>query len=107
MVSFELTSNNEIGNGQENNDMETFLQTVGYQQKEGFTACLTVFQALSDREYYIGRSWLEKPNTSRLYTSVAIEAAQQIFFFTHPRNNTAVADIARLVKVGNSLVLSN
>ncbi len=61
MVSFELTPNNEIGNGQENNDIETFLQTVGYQQQEGFTACLTVFQALSDRECYIGRPWLEKP----------------------------------------------
>ncbi len=79
MVSFQLTPNNEIGNGQENNDMETILQTVGHQQQEGFTACLTVFHALSDREYYIGRPWLEKPKTSRLYTSVAIEAAQQNF----------------------------
>ncbi len=32
MASFELPPNSEIGNGQENNDMETFLQTVGYQQ---------------------------------------------------------------------------
>ncbi len=44
MVSLELTPNSEIGNGQENNDMDTFLQTVGHQQfamLEGFTACLT------------------------------------------------------------------
>ncbi len=79
MVSFELTPINEIGNGQENNDMETFLQTVGCQQQEGFTACLTVVQALSDRKYYIGRPWLEKPKTNRLYTSITMEAAQQIF----------------------------
>ncbi len=80
MVSFELTPNNEIGNGQENNGIETFLQTVGCQQQEDFTACLTVVQALSDREYYIGRPWLEKPKTSRLYTSITIEAAQQNFY---------------------------
>ncbi len=53
MDGLELTPNSKIGNDQENNDTETFLQTVGYQQfdtLEGFTACLTAFQALFDSE---------------------------------------------------------
>ncbi len=82
MVSLELTPNSKTGNGQENSDMEIFLQTVGLQQfdtLEDFTASLTTFQALSDREYYIERSWLEMPKTSRLYTSITIESAQQNF----------------------------
>ncbi len=82
MVSLELTPNSKIGNGQENNDMEIFLQTVGHQQfdnLEDFTASLTTFQALSDRKYFIWRAWLEKPKNSRLYTSVAVEAGQQNF----------------------------
>ncbi len=58
MVSLDLIPNSEIGNGQNNNDMETFLQTVGHQQfdtLEGFTTCLTAFQALCVREYYMYR----------------------------------------------------
>ncbi len=53
MVSLELTPNSEIGNGQENNHMKTFLQTVGHQQfdtLEGVTVCLTAIQPFSDRE---------------------------------------------------------
>ncbi len=58
MVSFDLTPNSEIGNGQDNNDTATFLQTVGHQQcvtLEDFMTCLATFQALSVREYYLYR----------------------------------------------------
>ncbi len=58
MVSFGLTPHSEIGNGQDNNDMATFLQTVGYKQfvtLEDFMISLTAFQALSAREYYLYR----------------------------------------------------
>ncbi len=58
MVSLDLTPNSEIGNGQDNNDVDTFMQTVGHQQfdtLEGFTACLTAFQAISVREHYLYR----------------------------------------------------
>ncbi len=58
MVSLDLTANSKIGNGQDINDMETFLQTVGHQQfntLEGFTTCLTAFQAISVGEYCLYR----------------------------------------------------
>ncbi len=58
MVSFDLTPNSEVGNGQDNNDKATFLQTVGHQQfaaLEDFMTCLAAFQALSVREYYLYR----------------------------------------------------
>ncbi len=58
MVSFDLTPNSEIGNGQDNNDAATFLQTVGHQQLvtlEDFMTCLATFQTLSVREYYLFR----------------------------------------------------
>ncbi len=58
MVSFDLTPNSEIGNGKDNNEMETFLQTVGHQQfvtLEDFLTCLAAFQALSVREYHLYR----------------------------------------------------
>ncbi len=58
MVSFDLTLNSEIGNGQDNNDAATFLQTVGSQQfvtLEDFMTCMATFQALSVREYYLYR----------------------------------------------------
>ncbi len=63
MVSLDLISNSEIGNGQDNNDMETFLQTVGHQQfdtLEGFTTCLTAFQAISVREHYLYRKAIDR-----------------------------------------------
>ncbi len=58
MVIFDLTPNSERGNGQDNNDMATFLQIVGHQQfvtLEDFMTCLAAFQALSIREYYLCR----------------------------------------------------
>ncbi len=63
MVSFDLTPNSEIGNGQDNNDMATFLQTVGNQQfvtLADFMTCLAAFQALSVREA-IARKAEEQP----------------------------------------------
>ncbi len=74
MVSLELTPNSEIGNDQENNNMQTFLQTVGHQHfdtLDGFTACLTAFQTLSDREYYLYRKAMARkaedlPFTNRM-----------------------------------------
>ncbi len=63
MVSFDLTPNSEIGNGQDNNEMATFLQTVGHQQfatLEEFMACLAVFQALSVRAHYLYRKALAR-----------------------------------------------
>ncbi len=56
MVSFDLTPSSEIGTGQDNKDMATFLQSVGHQQiatLEDFMTCLAAFQALSVREYYL------------------------------------------------------
>ncbi len=68
MVCVNLTPNSEIGVGQENNNMENFLQTVGHQQLgtlAGFTACLTAVQAPSDKEYYLYEDLLaHKPNTA-------------------------------------------
>ncbi len=63
MVSFDLTPNSKIGNDQDNNDMATFLQTVGHQQfvtLEDFMTCLTAFQALSLREYYLYRKAIDR-----------------------------------------------
>ncbi len=53
MVSFDLTPNSEIGYGQDNNDMATFLQTVGHQQ-------FVTLEALSVREA-IARKAEEQP----------------------------------------------
>ncbi len=55
MVSFDLNSNSEIGNGQDNNDMIILLQTVGNQHfatLEDFMT-LAAFQALSVKEFYL------------------------------------------------------
>ncbi len=63
MVSFDLTPNSELGDDQDNNDMATFLQTVGHQQfvtLEDFMTCLAAFQALSVREYYLYRKFIAR-----------------------------------------------
>ncbi len=76
MVSFDLAPNSEIGNGQDNNDMATFLQTAGHQQfvtLEDFMTCLAAFQALSVREYYLYRK------------AIARKAEEQSF--VHQRRN--------------------
>ncbi len=56
MVSFDSDSNSEIGNGQDNNDMATLLQTVGNQHfatVEDLITCLAAFKALSVKEFYL------------------------------------------------------
>ncbi len=56
MVNFDLTPNSETGNGQDNNEMATFLQTVGHQQfatLEDLMTCLAAFQALPVKEFYL------------------------------------------------------
>ncbi len=63
MVSLNITSNSELGYRQGNNDVETFLQTVGHHlfaTLKSFTACLTAFQALSARKCFMYRKAIER-----------------------------------------------
>ncbi len=119
MVSFELTPNNEVGNSQENNDMETVLQTVGHQQfdtLEDFTTSLAAFQSLSVKEYYLYRKVIARKAEDQLFVhqwmlykcrsrgceakfSMKVVNGKLILqeyelVHTHPRSNAAVADFA-------------
>ncbi len=70
--------------------METFLQTFGHQQfdtLESFTAFLTTFQALSDRECYLYRKTVarivEKPTVCTPVVAVQMwqsKLPSQIFY---------------------------
>ncbi len=119
MVSFDLISNSEIGNGQDNTDTATFLQTIGHQQfatLEDFMTCLASFQALSVREYYLyrkaiarkagdlpfGNQWMQykcrirgcPAKFSMKVVNGKLIPQEYGLVHTHPRSNATVADFS-------------